>query len=224
MRTVNTPSFRGMITDRNGYPLAVSTTVYSVWINPQEFIYTRKTSIARAVARRSISARDKNVIEHEKLKHREFVYLKRGIAPEAADKIKMLAIPGVYLQEEYKRYYPEGEIAAHLVGFTNIDDKGQEGLELAYNQWLAGTPGKKLVIKDRLGRVIADVRKIQEQKPGSDLVLSMDKRIQYLAYRELMEGVQKNLATSGSVIVMDVKTGEILAMVNQPSFNPNNRP
>lgn len=224
MRTVNTSSFRGMITDRNGNPLAVSTTVYSVWINPQEFnLNSQNLQLLGQLLDVNLSA-EKNVIEHEKLKHREFVYLKRGIAPEAADKIKMLAIPGVYLQDEYKRYYPEGEIAAHLIGFTNIDDKGQEGLELAYNQWLAGTPGKKLVIKDRLGRVIADVRKIKDQVPGGDLVLSMDKRIQYLAYRELMEGVQKNLATSGSVIVMDVKTGEILAMVNQPSFNPNNRP
>jgi cell division protein FtsI (penicillin-binding protein 3) len=224
LRTVNTSSFRGMITDRNGNPLAISTAVYSVWINPQEFTATKTNLNILGQALSLKLDKEASVIEHEKLKHREFVYLKRGIAPEAAAKIKTLAVPGVYLQDEYKRFYPEGEIAAHLIGFTNVDDKGQEGLELAYNQWLAGLPGKKLVIKDRLGRVISDVRKIQEQKPGGDLVLSIDKRIQYLAYRELMEGVQKNVAASGSVIVMDVKTGEILAMANLPSFNPNNRP
>lgn len=224
LRTVNTSSFRGMITDRNGNPLAVSTTVYSIWINPQEFNLTTKnlTLLGQAIGI-NLSA-ERKIIEAEKVKHREFTYLKRGIAPETADKIKALAMPGVYLQNEYKRFYPEGEIASHLIGFTNIDDKGQEGLELAYNTWLAGVPGKKLVIKDRLGRVISEVRQIRAQKPGGDLTLSMDKRIQYLAYRELMDAVQKNVAASGSVIVMDVKTGEVLAMVNQPSFNPNNRP
>jgi cell division protein FtsI (penicillin-binding protein 3) len=224
LRTVNSTSFRGMITDRNGFPLAVSTTVYSVWVNAHEFIPAtpnlNEFSQVTGVDAKTINA----LVQHEKDKHREFAYLKRGISPETANKIKKLAIPGVYLQEEYKRYYPEGEVAAHVLGFTNIDDSGQEGLELAYNQWLAGTPGKKLVIKDRLGRVISDVREMREQKAGGDLVLSMDRRIQYLAYRELMEGMQKNLATSGTAIVMDVKTGEILAMVNQPSFNSNKRP
>jgi cell division protein FtsI (penicillin-binding protein 3) len=224
MRSVNTVSFRGMITDRNGNPLAVSTAVYSVWLNPKEF---NPTAINIKLISQIVGIdadRTRGVVEQEKIRHREFMYLKRGVSPEIAAKIKLLRLPGIYLQEEYKRYYPEGEVAAHLVGFTNIDDSGQEGLELAYNHWLAGTAGKKLVIKDRLGRVIADVRQVHEQKPGGDLILSMDRRIQYLAYRELMEGVQKNLAVSGSVIVLDVKTGEILAMVNQPSFNPNNRP
>ncbi len=224
VRSINTTSFRGMITDRNGYPLAVSTSVYSVWINPQDFNATTNNlkTISQLIGTDLLSSR--GLLEHEKIKHREFMYLKRGVSPEVAAKIKSLALPGIYLQEEYKRYYPEGEVAAHLVGFTNIDDAGQEGLELAYNKWLAGTPGKKLVIKDRLGRVIADVRQIRAQKPGGDLILSMDRRIQYLAYRELAEGIQKNVAASGSVIVLDVKTGEVLAMVNTPSFNPNNRP
>jgi cell division protein FtsI (penicillin-binding protein 3) len=224
IRTMNTSSFRGMITDRNGYPLAVSTSVFSAWLNPQEFSATQQNVKMISAITGLNAAHTQTLLLHEKAKHREFMYLKRGIAPEQADKIKLLALPGVYLQEEHKRYYPEGEVAAHLVGFTNIDDNGQEGLELAYNQWLAGTPGKKFVIKDRLGRVIANVRQVREQKPGGDLVLSIDRRIQYLAYRELMEGVQKNIAASGTVIVLDVKTGEILAMVNQPSFNPNNRP
>jgi cell division protein FtsI (penicillin-binding protein 3) len=224
MRTVNTTSFRGMITDRNGFPLAVSTTVYSIWINPKEFIAATPNLQALSALTGIDSKTILTMIQHDTLKHRGFAYLKRSVSPETASKIKQLAVPGVYLQEEYKRYYPEGEIAAHVLGFTNIDDIGQEGLELAYNQWLAGTPGKKLVIKDRLGRVITDVREMREQKAGGDLVLSIDRRIQYLAYRELMEGMQKNLAVSGSIIVMDVKTGEILAMVNQPSFNSNKRP
>jgi len=226
LRTISTPAFRGMITDRNGYPLAVSTSVYSIWINPQDFSATKQNAklIGQLLAIKP--AHIQTLVQHDKKKRRgrEFVYVKRGVAPEVAEKIKQLALPGVYLQEEYKRYYPEGEIASHLIGFTNVDDKGQEGLELAYNQWLTGVPGKKVVIKDRLGRVVSDVKTLQEQRPGDDLVLSIDRRIQYLAYRELMEGMQKNLATSSSVVVLDVKTGEVLAMINQPSFNPNNRP
>jgi cell division protein FtsI (penicillin-binding protein 3) len=223
LRVVNTPAFRGMITDRNGYPLAVSTAVYSVWINPHDFVNTPQNMAALGEFLDTPVGRIQALLQPHKKKQRSFVYLKRGVAPQIAEKIKRLKLPGVYQQEEYKRYYPEREIAAHLIGFTNIDDQGQEGLELAYEDWLHGLPGKKLTIKDRLGRVISDVRDIQQQKPGNDLVLSMDRRIQYLAYRELMAGVQKNIAASGSVIVLDVRTGEILAMVNLPSFNPNNR-
>jgi cell division protein FtsI (penicillin-binding protein 3) len=222
LRTVSTPSFRGMITDRNGYPLAVSTAVYSVWVNPQEFLPENAKTLGKALGIDPAQLRAS--LQQDKTRRREFVYLKRGVAPEIATDIKNLTIAGVYLQDEYKRYYPEGEVAAHIVGFTNIDDKGQEGLELAYNQWLAGEPGKKMVVKDRLGRVISDVHLLQQQKPGNDLILSMDRRIQYVAYRELMAGIQKNVAHSGSVIVLDTKTGEVLAMANLPSFNPNNRP
>jgi len=223
LRLVNMPAFRGMITDRNGYPLAVSTTVYSAWINPQGFQPTadhlKDLAALLDMKPQALEAQ----IQHEKLKHREFTYIKRGLPPEYKDKIKKLAIPGLFVQEDYKRYYPEAEVAAHVIGFTNIDDKGQEGLELIYNDWLTGTEGKKWAIKDRLGRVVTDIQTVQEQKPGNDLTLSIDRRIQYLAYRELLEGVEKNIAASGSVVVLDVKTGEILAMVNQPSFNPNNR-
>lgn len=223
LRMVSIPASRGMIVDRNGFPIAVSTKVYSVWINPQEFVWSSEslTSLAKILA---VPAKDILSLAHRyKQKKREFAYLKRGIAPEIAAKVKALQIPGVYLQEEFRRFYPEGEVAAHVLGFTNIDDQGQEGLELAYNQWLQGEPGKKWVMKDRLGRVIADVQSVKEQKKGSDLVLSMDRRIQYLAYRELSAGVLANQARAGSVVVLDVKTGEVLAMVNQPSFNPNNR-
>ena len=221
LRTVTTPAFRGMITDRNGYPLAISTSVYSVWINPAEFL-----ADSRLIKRLAITLNLKPsviaiLVKHYQDSDQQFVYLKRDISPDVANKIKLLAIPGVYLQQGFKRYYPEAEVAAHVVGFTNVDDHGQEGLELAYNQWLTGTSGKILVIKDRLGRSISKIRNLAEQKPGHDLVLSINRRIQYIAYRELMAGIKENLAESGTAIVVDVKTGEVLAMVNQPSFNPN---
>src|SRR5436190_5110160 len=221
LRLVNKPAFRGMIVDRNDFPLAVSTTVYSIWINPQEFspdhIQLKKLAALLDIKMSAIQHLD------DTKQDREFAYLKRSLSPELAHQIKALKIDGVYLQEDYHRYYPEGEIAAQLVGFTNVDDNGQEGLELGYNQSLQGTAGKKWVIKDRLGRVISDVQTVQDQKPGNDLVLSIDRRIQYLAYRELAAGVAANQAQSGTAVILDVNTGEILAMVNVPSFNPNNR-
>jgi cell division protein FtsI (penicillin-binding protein 3) len=223
LRTLNSPAFRGMITDRNGYPLAVSTSVFSIWMNPQDFLATPENidDLAHTLAVSSSSILTQ--LSAHKTKGREFIYIKRGVQPDLAAAVKKLDLPGVYLQEEYKRYYPEGEVSAHIIGFTNIDDKGQEGLELVYNDWLTGSRGIKRVIKDRLGRSVSDVKLIQQQHPGKDLTLSMDRRIQYLAYRELMAGIKDNVAVSGSVVVMDVKTGEILAMVNQPSYNPNNR-
>ncbi len=221
LRVVTEPAFRGMITDRNGYPLAISTSVFSVWVNPKEFSF-KSSSIKSLATLLEMSPKTiQTQLERSKNKGREFAYVKRELSPGMAKEIKSLKIPGVYLQQDYKRFYPEGEVAAHVLGFTNIDDKGQEGLELAYNDWLTGLPGKTLVVKDRLGRIISDVQEIQKQRPGNDLVLSINRRIQYLAYRELMDGVQKNIASSASVVVLDVKTGEILAMVNQPSFNPN---
>ncbi|VVC76349.1 Peptidoglycan synthase FtsI [Aquicella siphonis] len=223
LRLVSTPAFRGMIVDRNGFPLAVSTSVYSAWINPQEFSPARDQldDLARLLQVKALSIT--SIAKNGLKKNREFVYLKRSLSPETAAQVKSLNVPGVYLQEEYRRYYPEGEVTAQVVGITNIDDKGQEGIELAYNEWLQGEPGKKWVVKDRIGRVISDVQTLQDQRPGRDLVLSIDRRIQYLAYRELLAGVVEKQAASGSAIVLDVKTGEILAMVNVPSFNPNNR-
>jgi len=221
IRVMNVPAFRGMITDRNGYPLAISTTVYSIWVNPKEFVMNadniKPLSQKLALAPKTIQA----LIQKYQKKGREFVYLKRDVIPDVAEKVKALKIPGVYLRSGFKRYYPEGEVTAHVVGSTNIDDKGQEGMELAYNEWLSGTPGKELVVKDRMGRIISELQTMHRQKPGNDLRLSIDHRLQYLAYRELMGGVQKNLAESGSVIIMDVNTGEILAMTNLPSYNPN---
>lgn len=223
LRLVSTPAFRGMIVDRNGFPLAVSTTVFSIWANPQEFNPT-KQQVVELAKLLDLRAKDINaLINKEAKKKREFVYLKRSITPEITSHIKALDIPGVYAQEEYRRYYPEGEVAAQVIGFTNVDDQGQEGIELGYNQWLQGEPGKKWVIKDRLGRVISDVQTLQDERAGNDVMLSIDRRVQYIAYRELINGVQENNAASGSVIILDAKTGEILAMANAPSFNPNNR-
>lgn len=221
VRVITVPAFRGMIMDRNSFPLAVSTAVYSIWINPKEFS-PGKQDLTILCDLLAIKKKDLQKIV-QRYQNKTFAYLKRNISPEIARKIKESAIPGVYYQVEYKRFYPEGEVAAHVLGFTNIDDLGQEGLELAYNDWLSGKSGKELVLKDRLGRVVTAVKEMQQQKPGHDLTLSINRRIQYLAYRELMDGVKKNQASSGSVVVLDIKTGEILAMVNQPSFNPNNR-
>lgn len=223
LRVIQQPAFRGMITDRDGAPLAVSTAVYAVWMNPNEFLPEARNYKTLSEKLDLPIPQLKLIYSNAKNKKREFVYIKREVPPEIASVIKAAKIPGIYQQQTYHRFYPEGEVAAHLVGFTNIDDKGQEGLELAYNNWLTGTPGKKIVMKDRLGRVISEVQQLQKQKSGNDLVLSINRRIQYIAYRELMEGVKKNIAISGSAVVLDAKTGEILAMVNQPSFNPNKR-
>ena len=152
------------------------------------------------------------------------MYLKRLALPTVSEKVEKLDIPGVFIQREYKRFYPDGAVTAHVVGLTNIDDRGQEGLELSYDQWLAGSDGKKEVIKDRLGHVIANLDVLKKPVQGKNLVLSINHQIQYLAYRTLMNQVKKYNASAGSVLVMDVKTGAILADVNQPSYNPNKRP
>lgn len=223
VRVVTTPGFRGIITDRNGYPLAVSTAVYSIWVNPQDFLVTPENIQIIAKLLKLKSKDIQALVEKNKAKHHQFVYLKRDVAPQIATSVKKLALPGVFLQEEFKRYYPEGEVAAHVIGFTNIDDKGQEGLELAYNPVLAGREGKTVVVQDRRGHAVTNLQTLQEQRAGGDIKLSIDRRIQYLAYRELLAGLQTNVAKAGTVVVLDTKTGEILAMVNLPSFNPNNR-
>ena len=222
LRVVNIPAYRGMINDRLGVPLAISTPVDSVWINPQLF---QATSIQLEQFAHLLHLHLSFIKKRtKKTGDRQFVYLKRGNPPFVAKQIRKLNISGVFFQREYRRYYPEGEVAAHVVGLTNIDDQGQEGLELVYNRWLGGTPGKMEVLKDRLGHVIADVAVLQKPAQGHDLNLSIDHRIQYLAYKALKETVSTYNAQSGSVVVLDVKTGEILAMVNQPSYNPNKRP
>jgi len=151
------------------------------------------------------------------------MYLKRRVAPDLAQKVMALEVPGVALLPEYKRFYPAGEVTAHVVGFTNVDDQGQEGMELVYDARLKSIAGAKRVIKDRIGRVVENVERVSEPQPGEDLVLSIDRRLQYLAYRELKAAVKNNRADAGSVVILDVRTGEVLAMVNQPAYNPNNR-
>jgi len=221
LRVVNIVAHRGMIMDRNGEPLAVSTPVDSVWADPGELATGKKQwpQLARLLGVK-VNHLKKLLVKRGKS---EFVYLKRHVNPDLAQKVKALGVPGVSLQREYRRYYPTGEVAGHVLGFTNIDDSGQEGIELAYDDWLKGTPGKKRVIKDRMGNIVEDVESIKAPSPGHDLVLSIDRRIQYLAYRELKAAVKKHKARSGSVVILNVQTGEVLAMVNQPSFNPNNR-
>jgi cell division protein FtsI (penicillin-binding protein 3) len=221
LRVVSLPAHRGMIQDRNGEPLAISTPVESVWINPQELggEQQRIPELAKLLS----MDRDKVQRMLASRADREFVYLKRHISPAVASQVKDLRIPGVYLQREYRRYYPAAEVTAHVVGMTNIDDAGLEGLELAYEDWLSGEPGAKRVVKDGQHHVIEDVESISRPHPGKDLRLSIDRRIQYLAYRELKAAVQEHKARSGTAVVLDVRSGQVLAMVNQPSFNPNSR-
>ena len=221
LRVVTLPAHRGVIQDRNGEPLAVSTPVESVWVNPQE-LGGEQQRIPELAALLSLEGSKVQQLLARRA-DRGFVYLRRHLSPALAEKVTALKIPGVYLQREYRRYYPGGEVAAHIVGFTNIDDQGQEGLELAYEDWLVGEPGAKRVIKDGKHHIIEDVESIRRPRPGKDLKLSIDRRIQYLAYRELKGVMKEHKARAASAVVLDVKSGEVLAMVNQPSFNPNNR-
>jgi cell division protein FtsI (penicillin-binding protein 3) len=218
------PAHRGRIFDRNGELLAISTPVKSIWVNPKEFreaqIPADKRKALADLLGLSSGALEKHVGSDE---HRSFAYLKRRISPELADQVIALGIAGVYSEREYRRYYPTGEVAAHLVGFTNIDDKGQEAMELAYDDWLKGVEGAKRIIRDGKRRVIEDLENIRPPVPGKDLALSIDQRLQYLAYRELKKAVLQHQARSGSLALLDTQTGEVLAIVNQPSYNPNSR-
>jgi len=223
LRSIPVAAHRGMIVDRHGEPLAVSTPVDSIWAQPQQYEATTRQLYNLAKLLDLKPQQIKKLIASKKREGKEFVYLKRRINPSLAQKVIELEIPGLSIQREYRRYYPTGEVAAHVVGFTNVDDVGQEGIELAYDQWLKGTDGSQLVMKDRLGRVVKPVDLIKSPHAGKDLVLSVDRRLQYLTYRELKRAVFEHKAKSGSAVILDVQTGEILAMVNQPSFNPNNR-
>ncbi|MDH5600583.1 MAG: penicillin-binding protein 2, partial [Gammaproteobacteria bacterium] len=200
MRTMPVAAHRGVITDRHGEPLAVSTPVDSVWINPAEFLTARK-SWGKLIDLLSLNSEKVERLVLQRAQ-REFVYLKRHIRPDLAEKVATLNIDGVYLQREYRRYYPAGEVTAHVLGFTNVDDAGQEGMELAYDDWLRGKPGRKMVMKDRLGRTIKHVESIQAAQPGKDLALSIDRRLQYLAYRELKRAVLQYKAKSASAVIL----------------------
>lgn len=219
LREVPIPVSRGTIFDRNGVPLAVSTPVVSIWANPAE-VLAHADLIPKLAKALDVNADDLAKRLHAR-NGREFVYLRRQMSPDAAQDVLSLNIPGVNSQREYKRYYPSGAVTAHVLGFTNIDDRGQEGLELAYDSWLAGKPGAKRVIRDRLGHTVEDVEQVRAPVPGHDLTLSIDSRIQYLAYTALAQAVEKHHANSGSMVILDPRDGEVLAMVNVPSYNPN---
>jgi cell division protein FtsI (penicillin-binding protein 3) len=220
-RVLDIAAHRGTITDRYGEPLAVSTPVDSLWVNPRELALATdqipRLAAALKLDRQELARRVTSNLD------REFLYLARHRQPAEAAQIKALGIPGVYSSREYRRYYPGSEVTGHLLGFTNVDDAGQEGLELAFDHWLAGEAGAKRVIQDRYGRIVQNVESIRPARPGRDLVLSIDLRIQYLAYRELKAAIRDQRARAGSVVVLDVATGEVLAMVNQPAYNPNDR-
>ncbi|HET7358732.1 MAG TPA: penicillin-binding transpeptidase domain-containing protein, partial [Rhodanobacteraceae bacterium] len=219
LREVKIPVSRGTIFDRNGVPLAVSTPVESIWANPSEVLEhaDRLPDLAKALGMDTEDLKQRLAQRAD----REFLYLKRQMSPDAAQAVLDLDIPGVNEQREYRRYYPSGAIAAHVLGFTNIDDRGQEGLELAYDSWLSGKPGAKRVIRDLHGHTVENVELVREPQPGRDLTLSIDRRIQYLVYRQLQDTMKQFKATSAAMVVMDARTGEVLAMVNLPSYNPN---
>lgn len=219
-RNLDIPATRGKILDRNGNVIASSIPARAIWAIPEDV----KSSPARlAVLCKLLELSPKDLQLKLRDEDKNFVYLKRQVATEVADKIAALNIPGIHAREEYRRYYPQGEALTHVLGFTNVEDQGQEGIELAFDRSLSGRPGNRRVIKDRLGRVIEDVRAVSPPYDGQDLMLSIDARIQYLAYSQLKAAVDKLQARAGAIVVLDVKTGEILALANVPSYNPNQR-
>ncbi len=221
LRTVTDNAHRGMILDRNGEPFAVSTPVESVWAHPATFAEVRR-EWRPLLTLLGLNATE---VARQLRKHtgREFMYLKRHIPPDIAERVTALNIPGVYLQREYRRYYPTGAVSGHVIGFTDIDDQGQEGLELTYNDRLRATQGTRRVLKDLHGNIVETVEIVSLPVPGRDLVISIDKRIQYLTYRELKSAMQRYGAHAATAVVLDAQSGEVLALVNQPAFNPNNR-
>lgn len=221
LRVVSKPAHRGRILDRQAEPLAVSTPVDSIWVCPSTFVTERhRWGLLEPLLGLDEAALERLVVSRM---DREFLYLRRHVAPGVAERIAGLSLRGVYRQREYRRYYPSGEVSAHVVGFTNVDDTGQEGLELSFDEQLSGVHGSKRVIRDRLGRTVEDVELIRTARSGRDLVTTIDRRIQYLAHRALKAAVKRHGAKSGSIVVLDARSGEVLAMANDPTYNPNNR-
>ena len=219
-RVIEVPAHRGMITDRNGEPLAVSTPVESVWVSPSDVEASPKQT--RQLAR-IVGLSDAEIHARLSDTSREFVYLKRQLPPDQAQQVALLAVPGVSLQREYRRYYPGGEVTSHLLGFTDVDDNGREGIEFSMQAKLGGKAGSQQVIKDRRGHIVEDVASLRAPKEGSDVALSIDSKIQFLAYREIKQAVEQHHAKAGSIVVLDARTGEVLALANWPTYNPNNR-
>jgi cell division protein FtsI (penicillin-binding protein 3) len=219
-RIVEMNADRGMITDRNGHILAISSPVASVYVDPK-VIDIKPEQLKQLAGLLEMDSTEINArISRE---NSRFVYLKRQVVPDIAEKIMKLKIKGIYFASESKRYYPESEFAAHVLGFTDINDEGQEGVERGWQDKLAGELGRRRVLKDNKGQIIEDVENIRPPKPGEDLVLSIDRRIQYRAHAELKEAVLANNAKAGSIVVLDAQTGEILALTNLPAYNPNRR-
>ncbi|MBL8491603.1 MAG: penicillin-binding protein 2, partial [Rhodocyclaceae bacterium] len=218
-RTLELSATRGRVLDRHGDVLAVSTPVKSVWAIPDD------ARLTPAQARDAARAMDMDVKELNRRlsSDKDFVFVRRQVPPETADRVAAMNLPGFHQQKEYRRYYPAGDVAAHILGFTGVDDKGQEGIELALEPVLAGKPGSRRVIRDRRGRIVEDVESIKAPQDGKDAVLSIDAKVQYLAYAQLRQAVADHRAKAGAVVVLDAKTGEILALVNLPTYNPNNR-
>ena len=220
LRVVSSAAHRGRILDRHGEPLAVSTPVESIWVCPRTFVTERdRWGLLEPLLGFDQAALERLILDRM---DREFLYVKRHVAPGVAERIAALSLNGVYRQREYRRYYPSGEVSAHVVGFTNVDDAGQEGLELSFDERLRGVDGSKRVIRDRLGRTVEDVELIRPPRSGRDLETTIDRRIQYLAHRALKSAVKRHRAKSGSIVVLDSRTGEVLAMANDPTYNPNN--
>ena len=218
-RVIDISATRGRITDRHGDVLAVSTPVRSIWAIPED------AQLAPAQSRNLATLLDMDVreINRKLASEREFVYVKRQLPPDLADRVTALQLPGIHQKNEYRRYYPAGEVMAHMLGFTGVEDAGQEGIELAFNSQLSGKAGSRRVIKDRRGNVVEDVESIHPPLEGKDIVLAMDSKVQYLAYSHLKQALEENRAKAGGVVVLDARTGEILALANLPTYNPNNR-
>lgn len=220
-RVIEVPATRGRIVDRHGDALAVSTPVKSVWVIPADAVEIapgerRKLAALLGLGSAELEGKLTDV-------SRDFVYLKRQVPPETAEAIAALGLAGVHQHREFRRYYPAGEVTAHVIGFTGVDDAGQEGIELAFQQHLGGKPGSRRVIKDRLGRIVEDVESIRASQDGRDLALSIDGKLQSLAFGALKKAVELHRAKAGALVALDVRTGEILALANVPSYNPNNR-
>ena len=218
-RVIELSATRGRIADRSGDVLAVSTPVKSIWAIPEDARLT--PAQARELA--ALLEMDVRELNRRLAAEKEFVFIKRQIPPDAAERIAALNLPGIHQQREYRRYYPAGEVTSHMLGFTGVEDKGQEGIELAFDAQLAGRPGSRRVIKDRLGRIVEDVESIKPPQDGKDITLSLDAKVQYLAYTHLKQALAEHKAKAGGVVVLDAKTGEVLALANLPGYNPNNR-
>ena len=219
-RTLELSATRGKIIDRHGQVLASSVPVKAIWASSESVLEAPQEKIVQLAALLDMSEQE---LRKKLVLDRQFVYLKRQAEQPLVDKVLALNIPGVKTEKEYKRFYPEGEVMAHVVGFTNVEDKGQEGIELASEKNLAGKTGSRRVIKDRLGRVVEDIESVRPPHDGKDMKLSIDSKIQYIAYTHLKDAVEKFKAKAGGAVVLDVQTGEILALVNLPTYNPNDR-